>query len=87
MSIEMFYIFIAFNLILVYFIIVTIFGFFFLTLIDKESLNNKISLTLILKSFAIGLALHICYSMLVITFRIFNFFIILLPFIIFDIFF
>ena len=84
MAFEIGYFLIAFYLFLIYFIIFSLFGYFIFIIIDKENTQKKISSTSILKSFSIGLSLHIVYSVILIALKSFNFFTIYLPFIIFD---
>ncbi len=68
-----------------YFLIISIFGFFIHLVITKEKKERKFSLLIVLKSFTLGLCFHILYSIIVVSFQIFNFFTIYLPFIILDI--
>ncbi len=71
---------------LIYFTIVSLFGHSILLLIIKNDLiENKQKLKLLLKSFAIGLSLHLIYAIIIIYLQIFNFFTVYLPFIVFDI--
>ena len=71
---------------LIYFTIVSLFGYSILILIIKnELIENKQKLKLLLKSFAIGLSLHLIYAIIIIYLQIFNFFTVYLPFIVFDI--
>ena len=79
------YFIIALLLFVTYFITFSIFGSIgFLIFSKKRSeKGNKISFVLI--SFALGVCLHIIYSLIIISFQIFNFFTIYLPFIIIDI--
>jgi hypothetical protein len=65
---------------------VSIFGHSILILIAKNELKeDSQKLKLWLKSFAIGLSLHLIYAVIIVYLQIFNFFTIYLPFIAFDI--
>jgi len=79
------YFIIALLLFVTYFITFSIFGSIGLLIFSKKrpEKGNKISFVLI--SFALGVCLHIIYSLIIISFQIFNFFTIYLPFIIIDI--
>ena len=79
------YFIIALLLFVTYFITFSIFGSIGFLIFSKKrpERGNKISFVLI--SFAIGVCLHIIYSLIIISFQIFNFFTIYLPFIIIDI--
>ena len=79
------YFIIALLLFVTYFITFSIFGSIGFLIFSKKRLEkgNKISFVLI--SFALGVCLHIIYSQIIISFQIFNFFTIYLPFIILDI--
>ena len=71
---------------LIYFSIVSLFGHSILLLIGKNELReDNQKLKLLLKSFAIGLSLHLIYAVIIIYLQIFNFFTVYLPFIVFDI--
>ena len=71
---------------LIYFTIVSLFGHSILLLIAKNELReDNQKLKLLLKSFAIGLSLHLIYAVIIIYLQIFNFFTVYLPFIVFDI--
>jgi len=85
MIFEIGYFLVALNLFLIYFITITIFGYIIFTIIDNDILNEKISLTLILKSFAIGLIFHMIILMILAALRIVNFFTAYLPFILIDV--
>ena len=56
------------------FFLITIFGYSIIILIQKDLLKEKISLVIILKSFAIGVCVYLCYLMLITILRCFNFF-------------
>ncbi|TKJ24124.1 MAG: hypothetical protein CEE43_00135 [Promethearchaeota archaeon Loki_b32] len=79
------YFIIALLLFVTYFITFSIFGSIGFLIFSKKKpeKGNKISFVLI--SFALGVCLHIIYSLIIISFQIFNFFTIYLPFIIIDI--
>ncbi len=81
------YFIITFLLFISYFIMISIFGLAVLSIFKKKLYKNKITLSLTLQYFSIGLCLHIIYSMIIVSFQIFNFFTIYLPFIIADIWF
>jgi len=67
-----------------FFLVITIFGFSFLHLLKFQFKFEDLTLTNILKSFGIGLAIFIPYATLITGFRLFNFFAIYLPIIIID---
>ena len=79
------YFIIGLLLFLTYFITFSIFGSIGFLIFSKKrpERGNKIAFVLI--SFALGVCLHIFYSLIIIPFQIFNFFTIFLPFIIIDI--
>ncbi len=79
------YFLIALFLFLLLFIIITIFGYSIFIILDKRSREEHLSLTIILKSFGIGFAFNLIYLMVIVTLRIFNFFTVYLPFVIYDI--
>ncbi len=74
------------SIFVIFFTLITLFGFFFQYHIFSIFKEKKFNLTILLESFGIGTLLFICYSYLIINFfRAFNFFTIYLPLIIFDI--
>lgn len=65
-------------LFILFFIIISVFGYFFLILINKRLKNNrnKVRLTFlesIFSSFGIGISIYLCISVLLCTFGVFNF--------------
>ncbi len=75
----------TFILFFIYFIVISLFGFLIQFIFNRAYLNKKVNLKRILKSFAIGLSIHLIYGTIIISLRIFNFFTIYLPFILCDI--
>ena len=70
---------------LVFFILITIFGYFFQYHIFKTFKSKKFSLAILLESFVVGTAIYIFYSYITIDFRLpFSFILNYLPIIIFD---
>lgn len=75
----------TFGLFFLYLIIITLFGYLILIIVNRNYLYKKLTLKRLLKIFAIGLTLHLIYGTIIISLRIFNFFTIYLPFIFCDI--
>ncbi len=79
------YFIIALLLFITYFIAFSIFGSIGFLILSKKRPERGNKISFVLTSFALGICLHILYSVIIISFRIFNFFTIYLPFIIIDI--
>jgi len=79
------YFFISLGIFLIFVILLTIFGYFFQYHFFSKFRSKKISLTTGLESFGVGTGLFIFYSYFIIDIiRLFNFYTIYLPLIIFD---
>ncbi len=79
------YFIISFFLFFLYFILVATFGFFLSSLLRKKLEKRKMSLSSVLKCFALGLCIHLLYSTIIGSLGAFSFFTIYLPFILIDI--
>ncbi len=82
--VDLFFI-ITFFLFISYFIIISYFGFAISFFFKNTCYERRITLSLILKRFSIGLCFHILYSIIIVSLQIFNFFTVYLPFVIIDI--
>jgi hypothetical protein len=77
--------FLSFSIFLMFGVLITLLGYFFQCYLFKVFRLKKISLTILLESFGIGTVIFIFYSYFIIDFlRVFNFFTIYLPLVIFD---
>ncbi len=79
------YFIIALLIFLTFSIIITLFGFLIITIVNKKNYFEQLSLTKLLKSFGIGLAFYFPIAVILAGVQIFNFFTALLPLIIVDI--
>jgi len=78
--------FLTFGIFVLFFILLSIFGYFLQFHIFKVFRNSKFSLTILLESFGIGTVIYIFYSYFIIDFNLsFNFLVNYLPIIIFDV--
>ncbi len=85
MELTYLYLLLTFLLFFIYFIVISLFGYLICIIFNKNYLYKKLTLKRLLKTFAIGLSLHLIYGTIIISLRIFNFLTIYIPFIICDI--
>ncbi|MFX1363499.1 MAG: hypothetical protein ACFFCE_10795 [Promethearchaeota archaeon] len=76
---------ISFFFFILYFVVISIFGYSIFSILNKEGVKKNFTISSILKYFTLGLITHLVYSMIIVSFQIFNFFSVYLPFIICDV--